>query len=614
MTTKGYMGKLLTIDLSNRSVDVEGLSDDMARRFIGGSGLGAKVLHEQTSRVTDPLDPDNVLVFATGPVNGSSAFNSDRFDVVFKSPLTGIFAESNAGGYWGGKLKRSGYDAVIIRGKSEDPVYLYIDEEKVEFHGADELWGQDTFAATETLQKRHGGCCKAAVIGPAGESLVSYANIISDGHHGRAVGRCGGGAVMGSKNLKAVVANGHQNPTFHDIDAIRALNKRLASTMKTGPVPLRDAGTSCGLDYCEEIGNHPIRNWYQGNWKEGVQKITGYAMVREKLVGRYGCGNCAIRCGRIVKAEGGPYSGQEIAGPEYETLSLLGSNCLNDDLGSIIKANELCNRYGLDTISAGNVIGFVMEAHERGLITKRELEGLNADWGHGEAVIDFIHRIAKREGIGRLLGEGVRSIARTLGGIAAEFAVEVKGLEPPAHDPRALFTVALGFATANRGACHLAAFSHDFEENGYIEDIGLPRMTDRFATEGKAENVIRLQNLMSMFDSLTMCKFSLFGGITVNPLVEYVRSATGWDMSVEEFFNTGERIFNVKRIYNVKHGISRKDDTLPPRLLYHRKGGGTDRIPPLNLMLSDYYRQRGWDEFGIPSPETVDRLDLRGLA
>ncbi|UCB46442.1 MAG: aldehyde ferredoxin oxidoreductase family protein [Spirochaetota bacterium] len=612
MKAKGYMGKILRIDLSTRKIETEQLSDEVALKFIGGSGLGAKILYEETDKETDPLGSENPLIFAVGPVNGTKAFNSDRFDVVSKSPLTGVFAESNCGGYWGGKFKRCGYDVMVVKGRAESPVYINIDDNGVEIRDAACYWGRDTFEATEAFKNDLGNNVRAAVIGQAGESLVKYANIISDGKHGRATGRCGLGAVMGSKKLKAIVVNGTKKVGIDNEDGMTAIMKRLGPLMKDDPEALRIGGTTVGLDFNESIGNHPVRNWYQGNWKEGAKKITGMTMVEKRLVKRYHCGQCVINCGRVVKASGGPFDGQEIAGPEYETMSLLGSNCLVDDLDAVIKTNELCNRYGLDTISTGNCIGFAMEAFERGYITKNDADGLELSWGNAQAVIELVKMIGKRKAVGKLLGEGVRRAANELGGFAPEFALEVKGLEPPAHDPRAHFSVGLGLATSNRGACHLAAFTHDFEASGTsIGDLGSPPLTKRFITDGRAENVFRMQHLMSMLDSLTFCKFILFGnGLAVQPCIDYLNCITGWDFDPKEFFKTGERLFNLKRLYNNRLGISRKDDTLPQRMLYHKKEGTTNELPPLNLMLNEYYKLRGWDEFGIPTEEKLKELGL----
>lgn len=610
MRAKGYMGRILRVDLSRRRIDTEELGDTMAEEFLGGCGFGAKILYEETTPETDPLGPENILIFATGPVTGTPVFSSDRFDAVSKSPLTGIFAESSAGGYWAGRFKGCGYDALVLSGKSDSPAYLYIDDAGVEIYDASSIWGKDTFEVTDILRRKHGDRTRAAVIGPAGERTISFANIITDGYHARVLGRCGLGAVMGSKNLKAVAVNGSKAiPLAHEA-ALKELLRKHGHSMREGTTAIREGGTSVGLDFCEEIGNLPLKNWFQGTWPEGARRITGMTMAEKILVRHYHCNHCVINCGRVVKAIGGPFAGREIAGPEYETLALLGANCLIDDLGTIVKANELCNRYGMDTISTGNTISFAMEAYERGLITKKDTGGINLVFCNGKALLQIIEAIVQERDIGKLLGGGVRRAAAEIGGLADEFAIHVKGLEPPAHDPRARFTQGLGFATSNRGACHLAQFTMDYEEGSVIEDLGSPGLPNRFNTEGKGENVFRMQNFMSMFDSLVCCKFILFGGITVNPLIDFLNAVTGWEYDHTSFFKTGDRIFNMKRLYNVRLGISRKDDTLPPRLLHHRRGGGTSELPLLNIMLNDYYHYRGWDEFGIPTMQRLQELDL----
>jgi aldehyde:ferredoxin oxidoreductase len=616
MKAKGYTGRILRVDLTSGKTAVEELREEVARDFIGGSGLGAKILYDETTPDTDPLGPDNPLIFATGPLTGTTLFNSDRIEAVARSPLTGIFGESSSGGYCAGKLKACGYDAVVIRGQAERPVYLYLDDEHAEIRDAARLWGKDTFQTIELLQGEHGASAKAVIIGPAGENLVKIANMITDGFHGRALGRCGLGAVMGSKRLKAVAFNGTKAVRVADPEGLKALQKRLGPMMRENPQALRDGGTSVGYDFCEEIGNVPIRNWKQGSWPEAGKKLTGMTLVKTLLSDRYHCGKCVINCGRVVTAQDGPFAGRQTAGAEYETVGLMGSNLMIDDLAAVQKNNELCNRLGLDTISTGNVIGFAMEAWERGLITAKDTGGLALEWGSVPAVQAMLEQIAHRKGFGDVLAEGVKRAAARIGRGAEDFALEVKGLEPPAHDPRSKFTIAVGYATSARGACHLSGFTHDFEEGSVIEDLGMPRLTDRFAVEGKAANVAVMQHLMGMFDSLVACKFGLFGGLTVDPLIEAVRCVTGWkDFDRKSFFLAGERIFNLKRLYNNRLGLTAADDRLPKRYRHEPKGGGTkDHLPPLEEMLREYYRLRGWDEGGRPRPEKLRELGLAAYA
>jgi len=606
----GYMGKILRVNLNTKQIEIEEVKEDIAKKYIGGSGLGARILFKETSVDTDPLGPENILIFMTGPLTGTRTFSSDRFEVITKSPLTGIYAEADCGGHWGEKLKKSGYDGIIVLGKADRPLYIWIDDGQVRLKDASHLWGKDTFEVDEIIKKETTDTTSVVSIGQSGEKLVRIAAIITDGKHGRAAGRCGVGAVMGSKNLKAIAVTGSAKIEVAYPDKLLGLTREITPQMKSGTMALNNFGTSNGLLYCENVGDLPIKNWYQGKWEKGAEKITGQAMAETILIKNYRCGRCTIGCGRVIKVAKGPYQGTEIGGPEYETLGMLGSNCLIDDLPAIAKANELCNRYGLDTISTGGVISFAMEAYERGLINKKDTGGIELKWGNASALIEMVHQIGRRRGFGELLGKGVKRAAEEIGGNAKEFAIHVKGLEFPAHDPRAKFSVALGYATSNRGACHLQAFTSDFEDGASLPDLGYPETLDRFATKGKAEFVAKMQNLMSMFDSLKCCKFILFGGVTVEPLVKYLNFVTGWDMNVSEFLRTGERIFNLKRLYNVRCGISRKDDTLPSRILTHRRGGGTNHLPALNIMLNDYYKYRKWDEFGIPTEEKLKELGL----
>jgi len=612
MKAKGYFGKILRVDLTSGEIRTEELEDGTAESFIGGNGLGTKILCEETTVDTDPLGSENPLIFAVGPLTGTGLFNSDRFDVVSRSPLTGIYGEASAGGFWGGKFKRCGFDALVVKGKADKPVYLYIENDNAEIRDAGHLWGRETFETIDSLQKEHGDTMKAVIIGPAGENLVRVSNMITDGYHGRAVGRCGFGATMGSKKLKAVAVNGSKDVTVADPEGFKALQKKLGPIMREGPQALREGGTSVGVEFCNEIGNMPVKNWKQGSFAEGAKKLTGMTLVETLLEDRYHCGSCVINCGRVVEAVDGPYKGRLTAGSEYETVGLLGTNLLIGELPTVLKANELCNRYGLDTISTGSVIGFAMEAWERGLISGKDTEGIELTWGNGEAVLAMIEQIALKKGLGVVLEGGVKRAAKKIGGEAKEFALEVKGLEPPAHDPRAKMTVAVGYATSNRGACHLAAFTHDFEEGTSIQDLGLPVLTDRFDTKGKAQNVVVMQHLMTMFDSLVCCKFALFGGLTVNPLIEALNAVTSWSFDRRQFFKTGERIFTLKRLYNNQLGIGAKDDVLPKRMRHEPKGGGTeDHLPPLEAMMKEYYRLREWDPMtGRPERKKIEELGL----
>ena len=415
---------------------------------------------------------------------------------------------------------------------------------------------------------------------------------------------------MGSKHLKSIAVRGTKAlPVFDDL-------KLAEVAKKWSPVIVKNTGwtkngTAGGIEGAEAIGNLPIKNWRQGNFP-GVATINGVYMTKTILTNRYYCHKCVMGCGRTVEVKEGKYKTVEGGGPEYETVGQIGSNCLIDNLEAIALANELCNRYGIDTISTGAAIAFAMEAYERGVITKEMAGGLEIIWGDPDVLIAMVKKIGERQDIGYLLGEGAANAARELGGIAEEFAVHVKGLDFPAHDPRNAVGTGLQFATSARGACHLSSFTHDFEIGVPFPELGYDKSPERWDTDGKAEFIAKFQNAMGMFDSLVFCKFIVYGlgDSIVKAMLEMVNATTGWEMTFEEFMQTGERIFNLKRMYNNRLGITRKDDVLPPRILSHRRGtgGAAENLPHLGRMLSDYYQYRGWDEFGVPRQETLERL------
>ncbi len=613
MKLKGYTGKILRVNLSNSKGQVEDLNEEWARQFIGGSGLGAKFLYEMTDERTEPLGPENPLIFMTGPFAGTSVPLSGRHAVISRSPLTGIFGESDVGGKWGATLKKAGFDGIIITGKSKKPVYLWVHDGKWEIRNASHLWSKDTYEVDPILKAETHEKAVVQTIGQAGENQVPLAAIMTDGKDGRAAGRCGMGAVMGSKNLKAAVVYGTRNVAVYDSEAVKNLSKEFGAQINKNAENFRKYGTAGGLSVFEAMGTLPLQNWkYVGRWEESAAKINGFTMAETVLSGRYFCDACILGCGRIVKIEKGPYAGVDGAGPEYETVALLGSNCLIDDLEALCFANELCNRFGLDTISTGAAIAFGMEAYEKGLIDREETGGIELRWGSPEALIEMIKMIGQNKGLGKILGKGVKRASEELGRNSIEFAAHVKGLELPAHDPRGYNAGAVGFATSSRGACHLSGFTHVFERLLKAPEIGIPEPMDRFQVEGKGILAAKTQNLMGMMDSLKLCKFILFGGIGLTHMVQWYRDVTGRAMTIEEFMKAGERIFNLKRLYNGTLGISRKDDTLPFRsLTFKRVGKGlTPHLPPLGEMLSEYYEYRGWSEDGIPTQEKLKELGL----
>jgi len=606
----GYTGKILRIDLSNQRIDIQPLDENLIKEYIGGSGIGTKFLYDETNEKTDPLSAKNLLIFMTGPLTGSGIPETGRHEIIFKSPLTNLFARSDVGGTWGVQLKKSGFDGIIISGKSEKPVYLWINDGEVEFREANHIWGKDTYDSDEILKEETEKKASIAVIGPAGEMKIKISCISHDGKYARVAARCGGGAVMGSKNLKAIVVYGTQSIVISYPEKLKDYKKEMLPNIKEFSQGMTEFGTAGGILNYEKLGNFPHKNWALSDWEDGAKKITGQEMAKTILKRRYACRDCPVACGRVVKITEGPFAPVDGRGPEYESIAALGSNCLVDNLEAIAKANELCNRYGLDTMSTGGAIGFAMEAYEKGLINKKDTGGIELKWGDGKALIKMIEKIAKKEDIGKLLGEGVKKAALEIGGNSIEFAIHIKGLEPSFHDPRCFFSQALSYATTNRGGCHNGSQSHACEMSVNQPDIGIDKPQDRHQVKGKAEFTIKLQNLMCMFDALVMCKFAhSTGSVKVRSMVNFLNYVTGFNMSVEDFMKTGERIFNLQRLYNVRCGVSRKDDTLPPRFLTLKRN--RDKLPPLGELLSDYYDCRGWTEDGIPSQAKLKELNIK---
>jgi aldehyde:ferredoxin oxidoreductase len=617
MPPLGYMGAIVDVDLTTGTHTVRELTQDMADKWLGGTGLGAHLLWEEQAYKVDPLGPDNVMVFASGPFAGTAVPLSNRFGVSARSPLTGVWGEAECGGHWANDLKKAGFDALIVRGRSEKPVYLWIHDRAIELRDASHLWGKDTFDTHDLIREetgsvgRRGEQAGVACIGPAGERLVRFAAIMVDGKDGRAVGRSGLGAVMGSKNLKAIAVRGTLNFPIADAaglnDYLKELRKEIVSTSKG----FGALGTAGGIPTHDKMGNWPIKNWQQDHWPEAPDKISGAAMRDSILTGRYYCGNCIIGCGRTVQVKEGPYAGIEQGGLEYETTSLNGSNLLIDNISAVQKLNEICNRLGMDTISAGATIGFAMEAYDRGIV--EDTDGLELTWGNTAAATELMQRIGTRSGsFATRLGEGTLRFARSIGGEA--FAVHVRGLDFPAHDPRAFFANAVAYATSHRGADHLSSFAHVFQRVVSLPELGYPEPVHRLDAAATPRLVVTGQNLMSWFDSLKCCKFLFFGGVKPTHIWNWYRFVTGRSVSLSELMETGERIFLQKRLFNLACGSGPWHDTMPPRMLELPRDIGTDdgkSLPPFQSMLAEYYRLREWDpETGAISDSIISRLGL----
>lgn len=601
------MQPILTIDLSTGKVGEFRVSEQWERDYLGGASLAARLLYTSLTRELDPLSPESPLLFMTGPLTGSAGPSVGRFVVCGKGAATGRWAESNCGGFWGPELRFAGYDGLWITGKAEAPVYLWIDGGRLEVREAAHLWGRDTYETQELVRQELGQpTARVAVIGPAGERGVLFASIGCD--HGRFAGRTGLGAVMGSKNLKAIAVRG----TRKDLPlaepqryaALRSESNRLLKQDNVARI-LHEVGTAGVANYAEYIGAMPAKYYRQGAFPN-VDAVAGAHMTESILAGASACHACVIACGRVVRLE----DGQKRKGPEYETIVAFGPNLLNDDLAAVTRLGELCDRYGMDTISAGNTIGLAFHLYEKGIIASAETGGVELRWGDVSAIEQLIHLIGRREGIGELLAQGSRRFGRHFG--AEEEAVQVNGLEVTYHDPRGVSGMALVYATSPRGACHNQSdyFSVDW---GHTEASLRIEFHSRHDGAAKAANVARHQNWRTVYNSLVMC---IFANLPPETQVGLINVACGLDWSLDEMMRAGERGWNLKRAINHRLGLTRADDKLPKALLEaYAEGGAAGYAPPLEEMLSAYYAARGWDpESGRPTRERLHFLGLDDIA
>ncbi len=607
-----YAGKYARVDLTNGEVRYEPVTDDLARKWLLGSGLAAKLFYDEMDRVAGALDPASPLLIFNGLLSGTFAPTGCRSSWCGRSPLTGIWDESNMGGHWGAGLRNAGLDGLVLTGRTSSPSYLWVHDGEVEIRDASHVWGMETYDAYDALIAETNPKAEAAVIGPAGENLVAYAAVIQGGrHHSRAAGRGGMGAVLGSKNVKGIVVFGKDKPVYSDVTRFRDQVKESNAFIKPGCQSMSDFGTAGGILGSERAGDLPIRNWQMGNWTEGAGKICGQTIATTIRTKHAFCWACPIGCGKIVEINEGPYAGIGGEGPEYEALAGFGAQLEIDDLAAVTRSNDLCNRLGLDTISASGSVMFATEAMERGLIAVEDTGGVPLAWGDAAGVHNLLEMITYRRGAGDLLAGGVRAAAERLGSGADRFAVHVKGLEVPYHDPRATAALGIAYATSSRGACHLESIAYwrtfGIQFKGWLEGPFNP-----LSAVGAAEVAVKLQDYMAAFNPVGMCKFPGKSGLTPSHTAQIVAAAMGWDMDGEEFLAVGERLFNLKRLINARYGMERKDDTLPHRLLNEPRpsGAAEGNLPDLEYMLEDYYALRGWRPDGTPSPERLTQLGL----
>ena len=604
----GYWGKILQIDLSTGKTGTVSVKEQDEKGFIGGSGLAAKIFFDSFDPNVDPLSPENPLIVMTGPVVGTQFPGTSRFAVCGKSPLTGIWGEGTCGGNFGPELKFAGLDGIIFKGASPAPVYLAIEDDKIELRDAKDLWGMDNYVLTDLLKERHGKEKRPKVlsIGPAGENLVKFAAICND--KGDFIGRTGMGALMGSKKLKALVVKGTKKVEISHPEAYATLRKSLIIKSRDAMVAqsLRSMGSDAGMDLGMMTGDIPIRNWMVGEDFELSANLGGPLMTEKYLTRNHACSFCPIACKRVVKVDDEPFKTEEGPGPEYETCCSFGTLMMNYDLAGVIKANEWCNRYGMDTISCGATIAFAMEAFEKGLITKKDTDGIELTWGNITGAISLLHKIAKKEGIGAILSEGSREAAKKLGKGAEAFGVEVKGLEVPMHDPRGFHGMGLAYMTSIRGACHLMHLALGVEQGiSTYTEAGFQENYIGQTSEGKAEMIKLCEDFGLPCNSLLICEYVAWT-LSANELAEMVRVTTGFDFTLKDHLACGERTWLLKRGLGNMMGMSVKDDRLPKRILTPLKeGAAAGSVPDVEKLLREYYEIRGlgtiYSSFRYPS-------------
>ncbi|MEM2897170.1 MAG: aldehyde ferredoxin oxidoreductase family protein [Candidatus Bathyarchaeia archaeon] len=617
----GYAGRILRVNLSKSKIDVVPLSNDLIEGYIGGTGFCTKLLYDETGPETNPLGPENRVIVAIGPLTGTSWPSSGRVNIASKSPLTGIFGESNSGGHFGPVLKFAGYDAIVVYGRSEKPVYLWIEDDRVELMDAKHLWGKTTWETDKTIKKDLGDeRIQVACIGPAGEGLVRFANVITEGN--RAMARTGIGAVMGSKRLKAIAVQGSKDVKRANQAKFDKLLDYILEEIRHDEFSkvFSKYGTPVLVDMMNAIGRFPTKNFQTGVFPM-AHKINAESLLKYKI-GKRGCYACRFSCKNVLMLESEPYAGLSGDQPEYETIDALGARCWNDDIESIIYGGWLCNQYGIDTISAGNAIAFAMELWEKGIITREDTGGLDLTWGNKDTIIEMIHKIAKREGFGALFSDGIFMASKRIGKGSESYAMHVKGLDIPAQDGRAQRSMAIAHATSPRGADHLRHCCF-LDEIGLPEPIEkrfgnkyLPEMADRLSPKYKGIMAKELEDFTALVDSLLVCVYALLLHMWED-LTEVYTAVTGIEVKPAEMKLKCERIVNLKRAYNIKHGLSRKEDALPERFLKERAPDGPCKghVVELDLMLDEYYESRGWDKkTGLIPKSKLTELGLDAVA
>jgi len=622
----GYAGKWLWVDLTHGKLETREYDPALAENYLGGNGFGTRLLWENTGPQTDALSPENWLIFSTGPLCGTTVPNPGRMEVIAKSPLTGIYGDANSGGFLGPELKFAGWDAVVVTGQSPGPVYLTIADEQVTLRDAGHLWGQTTYKTEEAIRQSWGDpSVKTAIIGPAGENLVRFAGIQITPQ--RSAARCGLGAVMGSKRLKAIAVRGRGPIHIADPKRLHDLSLNLQQRLRANAIfPAVSAhGTPGIVSLMNALGRFPTQNFRAGGY-EHADRINADALHARAFVRNVACFGCPIACDKVYQIPDGPLAGTSLRSVEYETLNAFGACILNDNLDALLAANRLCDELGLDTISTGRSISFAMELWDEEILNLDDTGGLPLRWGDMDVVLRLLPMIARREGFGNLLAEGVRRMAEVIGRGADQFAMHVKGMEIPGQDGRAQRSMGLAHVTSTRGADHLKAFP-TIDETGFPDegrrrygDQYLPELVQPLATKYKAFLVKDGEDFGAVIDSTGMCKSGgtfVLAEIYWPDIAAAIEAATGMSMSVQRLQEIGERIYNLQRCYDAVHGITRADDRLPRRFLEEPSPTGNAKGHTIDIepMLEEYYQLRGWDAVkGWPTADTLRRLGLPDAA
>jgi len=613
--SNGYWQKLLRVDLTNKKTSIEPIAEEDLKRFIGGAGLAAEILRREVPAKTDAHDPKNLVIFGAGPFQGPPIAGGAKFSMAGISPVTGTFGDTAAGADWGPALKDAGYDMLVIEGASETPIYLHIVDDRVEIRDASNLTGMDTYETIDAIHKEtEDKKLSIASIGPAGEKRVAIACVVVDKHS--FAGRCGLGALMGSKGLKAVAVRGTQTAEMSDPDKARELmghyQKQILATVKENE--FRAHGTTALCEGAEALGDMPIKYWEQDVWPEGAKKLGAPNYTKVLKAKPYPCKFCPVGCHRKIKITEPAEYAQEGIGPQYETLGMMGTNLLIDDPKAVAQGNNLASRLGFDTISAGAMVGFAMECFEKGWITDRDTDGLELKWGDPKVLFALLEQIGNKEGFGAIFSEGTLPAAEKISQEAVEIVVHCKGLDFPAHDARSCISLAPTYATGTRGACHFRGACEDVEMGGFfIPEIGIKEgMFKFFERENQSLLAAKCQDYFALLNSLVLCAFMVDGGdMPFSGVKDLFNAITGWDYSIEDLIEAGERIFTVQRLINIRDGYNAATDVLPKNMLQPAKEGfRAGKVPPFKELMEDYYNLRGWDENGEPTQRTMDRLGL----